>query len=298
MQRRRFDQEWRFHLGDIAEGRWREPDDSTWRLVDLSHDWSIELERDPANPSGSAGGYFPMGLGWYRKTFAAPEAWRGKRVRIEFEGVYMNAEAWLNGHLLGRHPYGYTSFWYDLTPYLDVGATNVLKVMVDNACQVNSRWYSGSGIYRHVWLMVAEPVHVGQWGIYVTTPEVSPEGALVRVRTTVENEAEGTHEVIIRSRIVAADSAWVSSHGTPHWRGGLAWGACLRLHYESALEQVLVAGGLADHDLELPRLDYRLQVPVHQRQPLVGHFQSHRHLLPRLQLHPLERFQFHDRRGH
>ena len=222
MQRWRFDQEWRFHLGDIAEGRWREPDDSTWRLVDLPHDWSIELERDPANPSGSAGGYFPMGLGWYRKTFAAPEAWCGKKVRVEFEGVYMNAETWLNGHFLGRHPYGYTSFWYDLTPYLDVGTTNVLKVMVDNACQVNSRWYSGSGIYRHVWLMVAEPVHVGHWGVYVTTPEVSPEGALVRVRTTVENEAEVPHEVIVRSRIVAPDGAWVGSHGTPHWRGGLA----------------------------------------------------------------------------
>jgi len=222
VQRWRFDQEWRFHLGDIAEGRWREPDDSTWRLVDLPHDWSIELERDPANPSGSAGGYFPMGLGWYRKTFAAPEAWCGKKVRVEFEGVYMNAETWLNGHFLGRHPYGYTSFWYDLTPYLDVGTTNVLKVMVDNACQVNSRWYSGSGIYRHVWLMVAEPVHVGHWGVYVTTPEVSPEGALVRVRTTVENEAEVPHEVIVRSRIVAPDGAWVGSHGTPHWRGGLA----------------------------------------------------------------------------
>ncbi|HUV89966.1 MAG TPA: glycoside hydrolase family 2 TIM barrel-domain containing protein [Anaerolineae bacterium] len=229
MQRRRFDQEWRFHLGDIPEGRWREPDDSTWRLVDLPHDWSIELERDPANPSGSAGGYFPMGLGWYRKTFAAPEAWRGNKVRVEFEGVYMSAEAWLNGHFLGRHPYGYTSFWYDLTPYLDVGATNVLKVMVDNACQVNSRWYSGSGIYRHVWLMVAEPVHVGQWGISVTTPEVSPEEAIVRVRTTVENEpapslpsgAEGTYEVIIRSRVVAPDGTMV---GTSEARAAIAPG--------------------------------------------------------------------------
>jgi len=229
VQRRRFDQEWRFHLGDIPEGRWREPDDSTWRLVDLPHDWSIELERDPANPSGSAGGYFPMGLGWYRKTFAAPEAWRGNKVRVEFEGVYMSAEAWLNGHFLGRHPYGYTSFWYDLTPYLDVGATNVLKVMVDNACQVNSRWYSGSGIYRHVWLMVAEPVHVGQWGISVTTPEVSPEEAIVRVRTTVENEpapslpsgAEGTYEVIIRSRVVAPDGTMV---GTSEARAAIAPG--------------------------------------------------------------------------
>ena len=207
MQRQCFDQGWRFHLGDPPGRHWREPDDSTWRLLDLPHDWSIELEREPANPSGASGGYFAMGRGWYRKRFAAPEAWRGKKVFVEFEGVYMNAEVWLNEHYLGRHPYGYTSFSYDLTPYLELGSENVLTVIVDNACQLNSRWYSGSGIYRHVWLLVAGPVHVAHWGVYVTTPEVSPEAALVRVRSTVENEAEAGHEVTVRSRIVAPDGA-------------------------------------------------------------------------------------------
>ena len=207
MQKQRFDHEWRFHLGDIPKGRWREPDDSTWRLLDLPHDWSIELERDPASPSSAPGGYFPMSLGWYHKRFPAPEEWRGKKVFVEFEGVYMNAEVWLNGHFLGRHPYGYTSFHYDLTPYLDFGSENLLKAMVDNACQLNSRWYSGSGIYRHVWLMVTDRVHVGQWGVYVTTPEVSPEMTVVRVRTTVENESEAAREATVRSRIVAPDGA-------------------------------------------------------------------------------------------
>jgi beta-galactosidase len=150
-----------------------------------------------------------MGLGRYHKRFTAPEEWRGKKVFIEFEGVYMNAEVWLNGHFLGRHPYGYTSFHYDLTPFLDYGSENLLKVIVDNDCQLNSRWYSGSGIYRHVWLMVAEPVHVGHWGVYVTTPEVAAEMATVRVRTAVENESEAASEAIVRSRVVAPDGTSV-----------------------------------------------------------------------------------------
>jgi beta-galactosidase len=204
VQKRSFDREWRFHLGDPPRGRRREPDVSTWRLVDLPHDWSIELDRDSANPSGASGGYFAMGRGWYHKRFAAPEEWRGQKTYVEFEGVYMNAEVRLNGHLLVRHPYGYTSFTCDLTPYLHYGSDeNALMVVVDNACQMNSRWYSGSGIYRHVWLLVADRVHVGQWGVYVTTPEVSPEAATVRVHTTVENETDGRCETALRSRVIA-----------------------------------------------------------------------------------------------
>ncbi|MEA3400637.1 MAG: glycoside hydrolase family 2 TIM barrel-domain containing protein, partial [Armatimonadota bacterium] len=207
MQRQCFDHEWRFHLDEPSLWHWqREPDISTWRLLDLPHDWSIELPRDPANPSGSSGGYFAMGRGWYHKTFAAPEEWRGKKVFIEFEGVYMNAEVRLNRNLLGRHPYGYTSFIYDLTPYLTYGsAENALSVMVDNTGQRNSRWYSGSGIYRHVWLLVAHPVHVGHWGVYVTTPQIGPEEATVRVHTTLENESAAGCEATVRSRIIAPE---------------------------------------------------------------------------------------------
>jgi beta-galactosidase len=208
MQKLNFDRRWRFNLGDSLAWRWRAPDVSTWRLVDLPHDWSIELDRDPANRSAAAGGYFSMGSGWYQKTFAAPEEWRGKKVFVEFEGVYMNAEVWLNGHFLGRHPYGYTSFCYDLTLFLNFGsAENTLRVTVDNGCQLNSRWYSGSGIYRHVWLLVSDPVHIGHWGVYVSTPEVSPEAAILQVRTTVENEAETPQEVTVRSRIIGPDGS-------------------------------------------------------------------------------------------
>jgi beta-galactosidase len=139
MQKQNFDQAWRFHLGDTPEIRELAIDDSGWQSVDLPHDWSIGLERDPDSPSGVSGGYFPMGRGWYRKALDVPEEWRGKKVWIEFEGVYMNSELWVNEHFIGRHPYGYTSFYYDLTPYLKIGVQNLLRIFVDNACQVNSR---------------------------------------------------------------------------------------------------------------------------------------------------------------
>lgn len=204
MEKLCFDYDWRFDLGDPPFSRWSHADASNWRRVDLPHDWSIEFERAAANPSGASGGFFPMGLGWYHKEFASLEVWHGKKVWIEFEGVYMNAEVWLNGHFIGRHPYGYTSFYYDLTPYLHFDSTpNQLRVFVDNAGQLNSRWYSGSGIYRHVWLMVGDPLHVAHWGIAVTTPEVSAERAVVQVRTLVENETGAANRTGVRSRIIA-----------------------------------------------------------------------------------------------
>jgi beta-galactosidase len=207
MEKISLDQTWRFYFGDPRERHGGKPDDSAWRVVDLPHDWSIEMERDPSNPSGVAGGFFPMGRGWYHKTLDVPEAWRGKKVLVEFEGVYMNSHVWLDEHFVGLHPYGYTSFVYDLTPYLRYGKPNVLRVMVDNASQVNSRWYSGSGIYRHVRLLIYEPVHVAHWGVYVTTPAVSTAEATVHVATRVENEAGETHEVTLRSRLITPDGS-------------------------------------------------------------------------------------------
>jgi len=218
-----FDRDWQFHLGDPPRGYWRRTEDVDWRHLDLPHDWSIELPRGPEEPSGVSGGFFPTGRGMYRKTFEAPEAWRDKVVLLLFEGVYMNAEVALNEHFLGRHPYGYTSFWVDLTPYLRPGEQNTLHVGVDNACQLNSRWYSGSGIYRHVRLYVADPVHVGRWGVYVTTPQVTPDEATVRVETTVQNERADGQEVTLRTRIVDPGGAVVGvAEGTAHIAGGVA----------------------------------------------------------------------------
>ena len=144
------DRHWKFYLGDPPKAKEAAFDDSAWREIDLPHDWSIEGRIGKTNPAGSGGGFFPTGVGWYRRTFTAPQAWQGRRVAVDFEGVYMNANVYLNGHHLGAHFYGYTSFFLDLTPDLKFAAANVLAVRVDNSRQGNSRWYSGSGIDRHM----------------------------------------------------------------------------------------------------------------------------------------------------
>ena len=215
-------QDWRFLQAESIHGKfWREVPETAWRTVDLPHDWSIETERSPSNPSGQSNGWFGMGRGFYRKTFHAPAAWLGKQVSVEFEGVYMNAEVKLNEHYLGRHPYGYTGFTFDLTPYLRFGtphlpptsddptlleldndAPNTLEVRVDNSGQLNSRWYSGSGIYRPAWLIVKELVHVAHWGLGVTTPEVTEKSATVKLSVKVENHIPTAKAVTLRARII------------------------------------------------------------------------------------------------
>ena len=183
-----FTQDWRFHLGDVPNGQDTGLDDAQWRQLDLPHDWSIEGEFSENAPSGTGGGALPGGLAWYRKTFTMPLISKGKLVFVEFDGVYRNSEVWINGHYLGKRPYGYISFAYDLTPHLIYGGgPNVIAVKVDNSQQPNSRWYSGSGIYRNVWLTTLDPVHVEQWGTYVTTPAVNAQSATVVIKTKVSN---------------------------------------------------------------------------------------------------------------
>jgi hypothetical protein len=151
-----FNDNWRFHLGDVTNGQ--NTDDTKWRQLNLPHDWSIEGEFSEKAPAGTGGGALPGGLGWYRKTFTIDAASKGKLIFVEFDGVYRNSEVWINGHYLGKRPYGYSTFQYELTPYLVYGAKpNVIAVKVDNSQQPNSRWYSGSGIYRNVWLTELNP---------------------------------------------------------------------------------------------------------------------------------------------
>lgn len=185
-----FNKDWKFWLGEMASNiSSPDFDDTRWRALDLPHDWSIELPFDEHSPTGTGGGALRGGLGWYRKTFTLPAGSKGKKVFIDFDGVYRNSEVFINGHSLGVRPNGYISFRHDLTPYLLYdGARNVIAVKVDNSDQPNSRWYSGSGIYRNVWLVTTDPVHVDQWGSFITTPQVSHEKAMIRVQTTVVNE--------------------------------------------------------------------------------------------------------------
>src|SRR6476469_7485648 len=165
-----FDADWRFHAGGAQSTEMVFFDDSKWRSVDLPHDWSIEDlpgTQSPFDPDAIgqvSTGFTTGGTGWYRKTFTVPANQKDKRICIQFDGVYMNADLWLNGELLGNHPYGYTSFWFDITDKIKFGEKNIIAVQVKNEGQ-NSRWYSGSGINRHVWLQVLESEHIAEWGV-------------------------------------------------------------------------------------------------------------------------------------
>lgn len=205
-----FDDGWKFHKGGALSAEYSWFDDSKWRLVDLPHDWSIEDlpgTSSPFNPdaiSSVSGGFATGGTGWYRKTFQLPANQKGKRVMIRFDGIYMNADVWINGVLLGTHPYGYTSFHLDLTGHVKYGEANVLSVKVKNEGE-NSRWYSGSGIYRHVWMIVKEPVHIAPWGVtVVATPEAAADVAKVNLRTVIDNASGEISEITLRTQIVDA----------------------------------------------------------------------------------------------
>jgi len=182
-----FNFNWKFHLGDIKEGEKIELNDGNWRKLDVPHDWSIEGKIDKNEPAGGNGGYLPTGIGWYKKHFEVSENDLKKIIWIEFDGVYMNSDVWINGKHLGNRPYGYSTFYYDLTPFLKKGE-NIIAVRVDNSKQPNSRWYTGSGTYRNVWLIKQNHLHIAHWGVYVTTPQVSTDSAIVEVITRIDNE--------------------------------------------------------------------------------------------------------------
>lgn len=223
-----FDEDWRFWRGGAQGAEGPDFDDSKWRRLDLPHDWSIEdlpgrgMPFDPAAISQVSGGFTLGGTGWYRKTFDVPASNKGKRVVIQFDGVYMNAEVWLNGRRAGAHPYGYTSFWFDVTGMVNFGGRNVLAVKVKNEGE-NSRWYSGSGIYRHVWLKTLDPLHVAQWGTYVTTPEVSTSSAKVNLKTRVQNESDAAARVRLLTRILDPSGAEVARDEDDENVGAKGW---------------------------------------------------------------------------
>ena len=181
-ERINFDKGWRFALADSVQMSALDYNDSKWHTLNVPHDWTIEGDFSASAPSGNSGGALPGGIGWYRKTFTVDNADKGKMMYIDFDGVYMNAKVWINGTLLGQRPYGYSSFRYDLTPYIIYGGKNVVAVRVDNSDQPNSRWYSGCGIYRHVWLNKTARIHVAHWGTHVVA-----EGNKVKVDVTVDN---------------------------------------------------------------------------------------------------------------
>jgi len=197
-----FDFDWKFTLTAPAGAEAPGFDDAAWTPVQLPHDWSMTLPYlSPEEGGKGSMGFMQGGLGWYRKHFTVPAAWKGRRVSLEFDGVYHRATVFVNGREVGFHPYGYTAFAYDITDYLIPGRENVVAVKVDHTDCPSSRWYSGSGIYRHVWLNVTDPVHVGLWGTSVTTPSVSAARAAVRVETTVVNDGAKAVQVSLTSEL-------------------------------------------------------------------------------------------------
>ena len=200
-----FDAGWSFSLGDPKGAELPSFDDAQWRNLDLPHDFGIEGPFDSKNASGAPGGFLPGGIAWYRKTFRLPEGSDGRKVFIEFDGVYMNSEVWINGHHLGKRPYGYLGFEYELTPHLDFTGDNTIAVRVDNSRLPSARWYTGTGIYRHVWLKTIDPLHVAHWGTFVTTPEITAEKATVSIETTLRNQHRSVRKTTVRQTILDAN---------------------------------------------------------------------------------------------
>jgi beta-galactosidase len=213
--RESFDFGWKFMKGDFPGAQVPGFSDSGWGDVDLPHDWSIEGPFDEKAPSSGPGAYLPTGIGWYRKTFSVPDTRGPKLVVLEFDGVYQNSEVWINGHSLGLRPYGYIPFAYDLTPYLDYARPNVVAVRVDNSRQTNCRWYSGSGIDRHTWLLSTNQVHVSCWGTFVTTPRVSQQSATVQVKTRVTNRQKANAQCTLTTAILDRDGNTVQAADAP-----------------------------------------------------------------------------------
>ncbi len=226
-----FTDDWRFHRGDSSGAEAAAFDDSSWRVLDVPHDWSIEdlpgepegdgaiwsqgtnlLRTGPFDVYASEGqistGWTVGGIGWYRKAFSKPQVPDGGRVELRFDGVYMDCDVWINGAHLGNHPYGYTPFAYDVTPHLAAGK-NVVSVKVNNTGR-NSRWYSGSGIFRKVWLSVSGDLRIPQYGVSLTTPQVTKDSAQVNIAVTVENTNSAARKAVVRVRLLDSDGAAVA----------------------------------------------------------------------------------------
>lgn len=197
-----FNEAWKFYKGDVSGGEKITFSDAAWRTVDLPHDWSIEGPFSEEWASGT--GYLPGGIAWYRKSFELTAAQRGKNLYLYFDGVYKNSEVWINGHYLGKRPNGYASFYHDITPYLQQKGSNVVAVKVDHTDFADSRWYTGSGINRNVYLIAVEPVHITPWGVYFTTPEVSEEKATAKVVVSLKNNAAVKAEVKVVTELLDA----------------------------------------------------------------------------------------------
>lgn len=255
-----FNQDWLFHYGDAPGADAAVFADAGWRSLSVPHDWSIEGPNPPANPFSQAapstgrGGYLPSGIGWYRKHFTLSQVPAGRRVFVEFDGVMANSDVYVNGTHIGNHPYGYTSFRFDITSSVHFGAAdNVIAVRTDTSLQPASRYYQGAGIYRDVRLIATNPVHVDQWATYVTTPVVTATAATVQARTTVVNRGGAAASVRVRGTLTDPAGNALAPVSTPAQR--IAAGASASFAFTVAVNDPKL------WDLTTPHL-YQLRTDV------------------------------------
>jgi beta-galactosidase len=260
-----FDFDWKFALNDQPGAEQPEFDDSGWRLLDVPHDFSIEHPFDSAYATGAGGGYTNSGIGWYRKTFITESDFVDKKVWVLFDGVYRKSEVWINGHYLGIRPYGYSSFYYDLTPHLNpAGKENLIAVKVNTTEQPNSRWYTGSGIYRHVWLVAKNRLHINQWGVFARTVNANDNEASVDVSIELSNENDADQTCTVITRFMNAAGKEVEKAES---KVEVKAGQPLKIDQNIQIDRPEL------WSIEKPNL-YRLQVEVRQGGTLVDTYVS------------------------
>ena len=251
-----FDAAWQFLKADAPGAEQNNFDDSAWRKLDVPHDWSIEGPFSEANKAGGAGAFLPDGVGWYRKHFSLPENFSGRRVSIEFDGVMANSDVWINGFHLGKRPYGYVSFSYDLTGHLNFGGKeNVLAVRADTSAQPASRWYAGAGIYRHVRLVATDAVHIVENGVFVSTLGIGSDQATVHVQCTVTNESDSERPIFVKVSLLDSDGKSAGNAAT--YTQALAAGK------SAQIDQDVIVSNPQLWNLDKPAL-YRVQVIVEE----------------------------------
>ncbi len=206
---KKINENWKFILKDSLAAKDLNFNDNKWKSVNLPHDWSIEGRLSPT--LASCTGFLPGGIGWYRKTLNIPQDKIGKKVFLYFEGVYNRSEVFINGHSLGKRPNGYISFVYDATPYINYGADNAIAVRVDHSKSADSRWYSGSGIYRNVWLVYSDPVHIAQWGVYAY-PEVVKNSGVLNIEVDLENGTDKKVKLTVVNELLSKDGKVVAKN--------------------------------------------------------------------------------------
>ncbi|MCP4048457.1 MAG: DUF4982 domain-containing protein [Gammaproteobacteria bacterium] len=204
------DSDWLFQPGNQENASLPVFEDSGWRQLDLPHDWSIEGDYDKDNPAGVAGGFLPTGMGWYRKHIQWLPEWENRKVLLTFDGVYMNSEIWVNGTKVGGRPYGYIGFSFDISEQLK-DDKNTIAVKVDNSKVPSGRWYTGSGIYRHVWLTTMSQVHIAEDGVFVRSSDVSKKRAVLKVSTEINGADAAGKVVIVRTELRDAYNHLVKS---------------------------------------------------------------------------------------